>query len=83
MPAGSKLDLPLAKAKPVRDGVSASVIAYLRRGKRPLKKRPAAERGVGCERNSHADTEVSEEGEGGGVPEQRFHCSPSLQPMEG
>ena len=39
-------------------------------------------RGVGCERNNHADMEVSEDGEGGGVPEQRFPCSPSLQPVE-
>ena len=30
---------------------------------------------MGCERNNHADTEVSEEGEGGGALEQRFPCS--------
>ncbi|KAK4823683.1 hypothetical protein QYF61_005654 [Mycteria americana] len=33
MPASSKTDLPLAKAKPISDGGSASVITYLRRGK--------------------------------------------------
>jgi len=33
MPAGSKMDLLLAKAKPISDGGSTSVITYLRRGK--------------------------------------------------
>lgn len=34
MPPGSKMDLPLAKAKPIGgDGDSTSVITYLRRGK--------------------------------------------------
>ena len=33
VPAGSKTDLLLAKAKPISDGGSASVITYLRRGK--------------------------------------------------
>ena len=32
--------------------------------------------GEGRERNNHAHTEVSEEGEGGGAQEQRFPCSP-------
>ncbi|GAB0205800.1 mitochondrial enolase superfamily member 1 [Grus japonensis] len=31
MPAGSKTDLPLAKAEPISDGGSASVITYLRK----------------------------------------------------
>ncbi|OPJ75483.1 hypothetical protein AV530_008981 [Patagioenas fasciata monilis] len=31
MPASSKMDLPLAKAKPIRDSGSTSVITYLRR----------------------------------------------------
>jgi len=34
VPAGSKTDLLLAKAKPVSDGGSASVITYLRRGRK-------------------------------------------------
>jgi len=34
MPDGSKTDPPLAKAKPISNGGSASVITYLRRGKR-------------------------------------------------
>ncbi|KAK4831265.1 hypothetical protein QYF61_016735 [Mycteria americana] len=34
MPADSKMDLPLAKAKTISDGCRASVITYLRRGKR-------------------------------------------------
>jgi len=33
VPAGSKMDPPLAKAKPISDGGSASVITDLRRGK--------------------------------------------------
>jgi len=39
MPAGSKTDLLLDKAKPIGAGSSASVITYLRREK----KNPAAE----------------------------------------
>jgi len=33
MSAGSKMDLPLAKAEPISDSGNASVITYLRRGK--------------------------------------------------
>jgi len=36
VPAGSKMDLPLAKAKPISNGGSASVITYLRRGRKKL-----------------------------------------------
>ncbi|KAK4825935.1 hypothetical protein QYF61_003447 [Mycteria americana] len=36
MPAGSKTDPPLAKAELISDGGSASLITYLRRGKKPL-----------------------------------------------
>ncbi|GAB0203441.1 hypothetical protein GRJ2_002809700 [Grus japonensis] len=64
------MDLLLAKAKPISDGGSASVITHLRRGGR--KKRSSSfcsQRGVRrCERNNFADTKVSEEGEGGGAP---------------
>ncbi|GAB0209021.1 epimerase family protein SDR39U1 [Grus japonensis] len=68
MPAASKTDLPLAKAEPISNGGSASVITYLRRrGNKPAQQQP--ERGVRiCERNNYADTKVSEEGEGGGAP---------------
>ncbi|PKU39608.1 hypothetical protein llap_10088 [Limosa lapponica baueri] len=34
MPAGSKMDLPLAKAEPISDGGNASGITYLRRGQK-------------------------------------------------
>jgi len=34
MPAGSKTDLPLAEAKPISDGGSASGITYLRKGEK-------------------------------------------------
>ncbi|KAK4807043.1 hypothetical protein QYF61_018384 [Mycteria americana] len=67
VPAGSKMDPPLAKAEPTSDSGSASVIIYLRRGKNCCT--TAAERGVRiCERNNYADTKVSEEGGGGGAP---------------
>jgi len=36
VPASSKMDLPLAKAKPISNGGSASGIAYLRRGRKKL-----------------------------------------------
>jgi len=78
------MDLLLAKAKPISDGGSASVIAYLRReekktpttvGKAAFEKRGVRQ----CERNYSADTKVSEEGGGGGVPDARaeifFPCS--------
>jgi len=35
MPASSNTDPPLARAKQITDGGSASVITYLRRGKKP------------------------------------------------
>jgi len=34
MPAGYNMDLPLAKAKPISNGDSASGITYVRRGKK-------------------------------------------------
>jgi len=34
VPAGSETDLPLAKAKPISDRGSTSVIRYLRRGRK-------------------------------------------------
>ncbi|KAK4826134.1 hypothetical protein QYF61_005286 [Mycteria americana] len=78
MPAGSKMDPPLATAKPIGDGRTASGITYLRREKKAAVQQQR-ERGVRiCERNNSADTKVSEQG---GVevlqaPEQRFPCSP-------
>jgi len=33
MPASSKMDPPLAKAKPISNGSRSSVVTYLRRGK--------------------------------------------------
>jgi len=47
VPAGSKTDPLLAKAKPVSNGGSASVITYLRRGrKKTAVKQQGRERGV-------------------------------------
>ena len=82
MPAGSKTDPPLPKAKPISNSGSASVITYLRMGKRSYRGVAVAarERGVRrCERKNSADTEVSEEGGQGGAPgagAERFPCSP-------
>jgi len=66
VPASSKTDPLLAKAKPVSDGGSASGITYLRKGRKvTLSETAVIERGVRrCERNSSADTKISEEGGG-------------------
>ncbi|GAB0188514.1 acid sphingomyelinase-like phosphodiesterase 3b [Grus japonensis] len=80
MPAGSKVDPPLAKAEPISDGGSASGIKELRRGKKLLWQLQP-ERGVRiCERNSSADTKVSAEGGAGGAPGARAEIP--LQPVE-
>ncbi|GAB0181320.1 hypothetical protein GRJ2_000597300 [Grus japonensis] len=68
MPAGSKTDPTLAKAKPISDGGSASGVIQLRRGKKH-QEQLQPEKGVRtCERNNSSDTKVSEEERGGGVP---------------
>ncbi|KAM9590913.1 uncharacterized protein ACIBXB_005945 [Morphnus guianensis] len=69
MPASSKTDPLLAKAEPISDSGSASVITYLRRGKKvAATQKLQPERGVRtCKRNNPADTKVSEGG-GGGAP---------------
>ena len=67
VPAGSRTDPALPKAKPVSDYGSASVITYLSRGTKNCDEM-AVERGVRrCERNNSADTKVSEEGGGEGT----------------
>jgi len=66
-PACIKTDLPLAKAKPISNGGSASVITYLRTGKKNSDVRQQLAREMRrCERNNSADTKVSEEGGWGG-----------------
>jgi len=65
VPAGSKTDPPLAKAKPISDSGSASGITYLRKGRKNTAGKRQLERGVRqCERNNSADTKVSEEAGG-------------------
>ncbi|PKU40387.1 protein pxr1-like [Limosa lapponica baueri] len=59
MLASSKMDPPLAKAKPISDG-STSVIKYLRRGKNCCA--TATAEGEIHEKNRSADSKVSEEG---------------------
>jgi len=64
-PAGSKMDLSLAKAEPISNGGNASGITCLRDKKKKHKSRLQLERGVRiCESNNSADTKVSEEGGG-------------------
>jgi len=46
VPASSKTDLPLAKAKPISDGGSASGIADLRKGRKNSGVKGSEERGV-------------------------------------
>ena len=61
VPASSKMDLPLAKAKAISSGGSTSVIRYVRRGGKLRR-----ERGVRiCKRKNSADVKVSEGGRGG------------------
>ncbi|GAB0180481.1 hypothetical protein GRJ2_000513400 [Grus japonensis] len=80
MPASSKMDPPLAKAKPISDGGSASGITWLRRGKNHQEQLQPA-RGVRrCERNNPADTKVSAEGGAGGAPGAGAEIP--LQPLE-
>ncbi|GAB0202797.1 epimerase family protein SDR39U1 [Grus japonensis] len=63
MPAGSKMDPPLAKAKPI----SASVITYLRRETKQLESFCSWREEWEDVRNS-ADTKVSADGGAGGAP---------------
>ncbi|KAK4818955.1 hypothetical protein QYF61_022342 [Mycteria americana] len=78
MPAGSKMDLPLAKAKPISNGGSASGMEYLGRGKNCCATAAGKEE---CEyvRGTTLQTPRSAEKDGEEVlqvPEQRFPCSP-------
>jgi len=72
------MDPPLAKAKPLSNGGSASGIMHLRRGK--TVQNDSLKRGVRtCERNNRADTKVGEGG-GGGAPDARADIP--LQPVK-
>lgn len=67
----------LLEASTVPKGANASQLWHnrIKKGGEQLCNNLQLERGVGeCERNSCADTKVSEGG-GGGAPEQRFPCS--------
>jgi len=72
VPAGSKMDPLLAKAEPISNGVTSSVITYLSRGKKLQQDRGVRIR----ERNNSADAKVSEEGRGGGPQWSRYPPAP-------
>ncbi|PKU42521.1 protein pxr1-like [Limosa lapponica baueri] len=78
MPASSKMDTLLAKVYPISNRGSTSLITYLRRKKTTVKLQ--LKRGVRIwERNNSTDTNISEEGGGGGVPGTRAEIP--LQPV--
>ncbi|GAB0192859.1 epimerase family protein SDR39U1 [Grus japonensis] len=75
MPAGSKMEPPLAKAEPV----SASVITELRRKKTTVRESFCSRREEREDVRNSADTKVSEDGGGGGAPGARAKIP--LQPV--
>ena len=82
MSAGSKTDPLLAKAEPISDSHSASVmITYLRREKKLWRaQKLQLERGVRAHKiKNTADPQVTEEGRGGGAPGTRAEIP--LQPV--
>jgi len=68
MPAGSKTDPPLPKAKPINDGWQHICDNVFKKGKKKLCRRNGSvERGVRqYEGRNSADTKVSKKGWGGG-----------------
>ncbi|GAB0178094.1 epimerase family protein SDR39U1 [Grus japonensis] len=82
MPAGSKTDPLLAKAKPISDSGSTSGITELRMRKNvAAQQQLQPQRGVRIrERNNSADTKVSADGGGGGAPGAGAEIP--LQPLE-
>jgi len=84
MPAGSTTDPLLAKAEPISDGGGASGITDLKGRKVSAQRQLQLESGVRmCERNNSADTEVSEEGGGGGAPGARAEIPLQLVEVHG
>ncbi|GAB0184861.1 hypothetical protein GRJ2_000951400 [Grus japonensis] len=79
MPASSKMDLLLAKAKPISHNGSTSGITWLRRGKTPALLQPER-RTRRCESNNSADIKISAEGGRGGAPGAGAEIP--LQPVE-
>ncbi|KAJ7395427.1 Serine/threonine-protein kinase DCLK1 [Pitangus sulphuratus] len=82
MPAASKTDPPLAKAEPISNSTSPVDKSVQKKGEGWGKgtQQLQLERGViVCERNSSADTKISEEGGGGDAPDARAEMP--LQPM--
>jgi len=84
MPAGSKMDLPLAKAKPIINAGSASAITLLEAEKVVVQQQLQQERVRVCETTLQTSRSVQKEGqEVLQAPEQRFPCSPWSRPWQG
>ncbi|KAJ7404992.1 protein pxr1-like [Willisornis vidua] len=89
MPPSSRMDLPLAKAKPIRNDSNISVITYLRKdgvgeGQNCGSDEYCSQRRAECEHvNNSADTKVSGKGGAGGAPGTRAKVllQPMVQPM--
>jgi len=77
VPAGSRMDLLLAKAKTISDSGRVSEITYLWKGKKTLHNNLQVERGVRqCETALQTPRSVKKEAEEVlQVPEQRIPCS--------
>ena len=84
MPASSKMDLPLAKAEPISDSDSTSVITYLRRGKKK-KQNDSCSRREESEyvRETTLQTPMSMKKEGEECQNWVFPCSPWWRPWWG
>ncbi|GAB0182230.1 hypothetical protein GRJ2_000688300 [Grus japonensis] len=80
MPAGSKMNLPLAKAEPISNGGKHSAITFKKEKKTPPSGSFFSQREESEDVRNSADTKVSEEEEAGGAPGARAEIL--LQPVE-
>jgi len=78
VPAGSKMDPLLAKAESIND-VGSTALIYLRKSRRVAQQQLVEREEIICETNNSADTKVSKEGGGRGVPGTGAEIS--LQPV--
>lgn len=77
MPEGSKTDLPLSNAEPIRDCENTSGITFEKGKEATAQKQLQPEKGEKHERNNSADLAGSvKKEEVLQTPQQRFPCSP-------